>query len=118
MHLWVNQHDEGQTLPRATHGRGCEIFDADGRRYLDGSGGPALFSLGYSHPDVVEAISRQLERVQFAYSTTFTSDAIDGLAEAIWRAAGPELRHTGFVSGGSEAVETCLKIASDVKVVE
>jgi adenosylmethionine-8-amino-7-oxononanoate aminotransferase len=111
MHLWVNQHAEDQVLPRATHGHGCEIFDENGRRYLDGSGGPALFSLGYSHPDVVEAMTRQLQQVQFAYSTTFTSEAIDGLAEAIARAAGPELRHTSFVSGGSEAVETCLKIA-------
>jgi adenosylmethionine-8-amino-7-oxononanoate aminotransferase len=110
-HLWVNQHAPDQTLPRATHARGCEIFDDSGRRYLDGSGGPALFSLGYSHPEVVEAITRQLSQVQFAYSTTFTSDAIDGLAEAIAAAAGPELRHTSFVSGGSEAVETCLKIA-------
>jgi len=111
MHLWVNQHAAGEVLPRATHGRGCEIFDADGRRYLDGSGGPALFSLGYGHPDVVAAITRQLGQVQFAYSTVFTTEAIDGLALALARAAGPELRHTSFVSGGSEAVETCLKIA-------
>lgn len=111
MHLWVNQHAAGEVLPRAAHARGCEIFDSDGRRYLDGSGGPALFSLGYGHPDVTEAMRRQLEQVQFAYSTIFTSEAIDGLAEALAAAAGPELRHSSFVSGGSEAVETCLKIA-------
>lgn len=111
MHLWVNQHKRNETLPKVAHGKGSEIFDTDGKRYIDGSGGPALFSLGYSHPDVTEAISSQLSRVQFGYSATFSSDAIDGLAEAISDAAGPQLRHTSFVSGGSEAVETCLKIA-------
>jgi adenosylmethionine-8-amino-7-oxononanoate aminotransferase len=116
MHLWVNQHAPGETLPKVSHGRGCEVFDTEGRRYLDGSGGPALFSLGYSHPDVTEAIRAQLERIQYGYTTVFTSDAIDGLAEAIARAAGPELRHTSFVSGGSEAVETALKIARQYHV--
>lgn len=111
MHLWVNQHGQGETLPKVSHGAGCAVFDTDGRRYLDGSGGPALFSLGYSHPEIVEAITRQLSQIQFGYSTTFTSDAIDGLADAIAEGAGPSLRHTSFVSGGSEAVETCLKIA-------
>jgi len=74
MHLWVNQHQRDQRLPKATHGQGCEIFDDQGRRYLDGSGGPALFSLGYSHPEVNAAITEQLSKVQFGYSTTFTSD--------------------------------------------
>lgn len=111
MHLWVNQHGLGERLPKVSHGRGCEVFDETGRRHLDGSGGPALFSLGHAHPEVVEAITRQLSRIQFGYTTTFTSDAIDGLAEAIAELSGPALCRTSFVSGGSEAVETCLKVA-------
>ena len=111
MHLWVNQHRPDQALPRVTQGRGCEVFDDKGKRYLDGSGGPALFSLGYSHPEVNEAISEQMARIQFGYTTTFTSDAIDGLAEMIAEEAGPELKYTSFVSGGSEAIETALKVA-------
>lgn len=111
MHLWVNQHRRDQRLPRVTKGQGCEVFDETGKRYLDGSGGPALFSLGYSHPEVNEAISEQMARIQFGYSTTFTSDAIDALAEMIAEEAGPDLKYTSFVSGGSEAVETALKVA-------
>lgn len=111
MHLWVNQHQRDQRLPKAAHGQGCEIFDDQGRRYLDGSGGPALFSLGYAHPEVNAAISEQLSKIQFGYSTTFTSDAIDGLAEIIAEEAGPELKYTSFVSGGSEATETAIKVA-------
>lgn len=111
MHLWVNQHQPDQRLPRVTHGKGCEIFDDEGKRYLDGSGGPALFSLGYTHPEVNEAITEQLSRIQFGYSTTFTTDAIDGLADLIAEEAGPELKYTSFVSGGSEAIETALKVA-------
>ncbi|WP_366556500.1 aspartate aminotransferase family protein [Aquibaculum sediminis] len=111
MHLWVNQHRRDQRLPKVAHGQGCELFDDQGKRYLDGSGGPALFSLGYAHPEVNAAISEQLSRIQFGYSTTFTSDAIDGLAEMIAEEAGPELKYTSFVSGGSEATETAIKVA-------
>src|SRR5690625_1838797 len=91
MHLWVNQHRRNQRLPRVTKDRGWEVFDEHERRCLDGSGGPALFSLRYSHPEVNEAISEQMARIQFGYSTTFTSDAIDALAEMIAEEAGPEL---------------------------
>jgi adenosylmethionine-8-amino-7-oxononanoate aminotransferase len=111
MHLWLNQHGRDEVLPRISHGRGCEAFDENGKRYLDGSGGPALFSLGYSHPDVSDAITAQLRKIQFGYTTTFSSAAIDGLADLIAEEAGGDLKYTSFVSGGSEAVETALKVA-------
>jgi adenosylmethionine-8-amino-7-oxononanoate aminotransferase len=111
MHLWVNQHRRDEQLPRVSHGRGCEVFDESGKRYLDGSGGPALFSVGHAHPDVNEAIQKQLHRIQFGFTNTFTSDAIDELASMIADQADCDLKYTSFVSGGSEAVETALKVA-------
>lgn len=111
MHLWVNQHGREETLPKVSHGKGCEVFDVHGKRYLDGSGGPALFSLGYSNEYVTAAIKEQIDKIQFGYTTVFSSDPIDGLAETIAKRFGADLTYTSFVSGGSEAVETCLKIA-------
>jgi len=48
MHPWVGQQRSNDQLPRVSCGKGCDIFDDSGKRYLDGSGGPALFSLGYN----------------------------------------------------------------------
>jgi adenosylmethionine-8-amino-7-oxononanoate aminotransferase len=100
MHLWVGQHRSTDQLPRVSCGTGCEIFDDSGKRYLDGSGGPALFSLGYAYPKVNDAIISQLSQVQFGHTATFTSDAINGLAELIAEEAGGgvhmRLLQTGF----------------------
>ena len=43
-------------LPKVDYGQGCYIFDTDGKRYIDGSAGPAVYSLGHAHPEVNEAI--------------------------------------------------------------
>ncbi len=52
-----------EQFPRAVRGRGSYVFDAAGRRYLDGSGGPAVFCLGHGHPEVNAAIARQFEEI-------------------------------------------------------
>ena len=51
----------GASLPKLASGRGAWVYDVDGAEYLDGSGGPAVFCLGHAHPEVNEAIRRQLE---------------------------------------------------------
>ena len=98
-------------LPKVSHGEGCYVTDADGKRYLDGSGGPAVFSLGHSHPEVNAAIKEQLDRIAHGYRYSFTSDPLERLTELIQRQAGPGSDYVLFVSSGSEAVESALKIA-------
>jgi len=71
------------TLPKVSHGQGCYVFDSSGKRYIDGSGGPAVFSLGHSHPAVNDAIKQQLDRIAHGYRYTFTSDPINELNERI-----------------------------------
>ncbi|MCX7057259.1 MAG: aminotransferase class III-fold pyridoxal phosphate-dependent enzyme, partial [Proteobacteria bacterium] len=53
----------GAGLPRVAWGRGCYVHDTAGRRYLDASGGPAVFCLGHGHEEVNAAICQQLERI-------------------------------------------------------
>jgi len=108
---WDPAADAPFGLPRIASGRGSYVYDATGKRYLDASGGPAVFCLGHAHPEVNEAIERQLRRVAHGYRYTFTSDALEELQALIAAACGAELGAMVFVSGGSEAVESALKIA-------
>lgn len=108
---WDPAADAPFGLPRIAWGRGSYVYDATGKRYLDASGGPAVFCLGHAHPEVNEAIERQLRRVAHGYRYTFSSDALEELQALIAAACGAELGAMVFVSGGSEAVESALKIA-------
>jgi len=99
------------SLPKVSHGQACYVFDSSGKRYLDGSGGPAVFSLGHSHPEVNDAIKQQLDQIAHGYRYTFTSDPLLRLNEHIHAQVGPGFEHIAYVSSGSEAVEAALKIA-------
>ena len=100
-------------LPKIAYGKGSYLYDTEGRRYIDGSGGPAVFCLGHGNEEVNEAIKAQLDRVAHGYRYTFTSDPLEQLTEIVRRCcgAGSGLQRMIFVSSGSEAVESCLKIA-------
>ncbi len=97
-------------LPVAVSGAGVEIVDAEGRRYLDASGGAAVSCLGHGHPDVVAALRRQLDALAYAHTAFFTSEPAEQLADRLVTDAPPGLTHVYLVSGGSEAVEAALKM--------
>ncbi|HEX2582314.1 MAG TPA: aspartate aminotransferase family protein [Dongiaceae bacterium] len=96
-------------LPYIAFGRGCYLFDRDGKRYIDGSGGPAVFAMGHAHPEINMAIREQLHQIAHGYRLLFLSDPWIELAKQLQELTG--MPHVTFVSGGSEAVEACLKIA-------
>ncbi|QRQ84880.1 aspartate aminotransferase family protein [Cupriavidus oxalaticus] len=100
-----------QTLPVAVAGQGIELIDSEGRRYLDASGGAAVSCLGHAHPRVIEAIKAQLDTIAYAHTSFFTTEVSETLAETLAQAAPGDLDHVYFVSGGSEAVESALKLA-------
>jgi adenosylmethionine-8-amino-7-oxononanoate aminotransferase len=99
------------TLPKAVKGDGIYIIDSEGKRYLDASGGAAVSCLGHSDPDVRAAIVEQVERLAFAHTAFFTSEAAEALADLLIENAPPGLGWVYFVSGGSEAIEAALKMA-------
>ncbi|MEC3764550.1 aspartate aminotransferase family protein [Cupriavidus sp. SS-3] len=100
-----------QQLPVAVAGQGIELIDSTGRRYLDASGGAAVSCLGHGHPRVIEAIKAQLDTIAYAHTSFFTTEVSETLADTLARAAPGDLDHVYFVSGGSEAVESALKLA-------
>src|ERR1700677_4741443 len=98
-------------MPVAVSGSGVEIVDAEGRRYLDASGGAAVSCLGHGHPDVLTAMRRQLEALAYAHTSFFTTEAAERLADRLIEDAPPGISHVYLVSGGSEAIEAALKMA-------
>jgi adenosylmethionine-8-amino-7-oxononanoate aminotransferase len=100
-----------EKLPRIVRGAGSYLFDAAGKRYLDGSGGPAVFCIGHAHPEVNAAINEQLQQIAYAYRYLFTSSALEGLTETVLRLCGGEFQNIVYTGSGSEAMESALKIA-------
>ncbi len=98
-------------LPKVVRARGSYLWDATGKSYIDGSGGPAVYCLGHANAEVNRAICDQLDAIAHGYRYNFTSDALEELTEILRDRLGGSLREMVFVTGGSEAVESCLKIA-------
>jgi adenosylmethionine-8-amino-7-oxononanoate aminotransferase len=98
-------------LPRIVRGQGSYLFDTAGKRYLDGSGGPAVFCLGHAHPEVNAAITQQLNEIAYAYRYLFTSSALENLTETVLQLCGGGFQDIVYTGSGSEAVESALKIA-------
>ena len=101
----------GDSLPVAAGGRGIEIIGADGKSYIDASGGAAVSCLGHGHPAVNAAIRAQLDQLAYAHTSFFTTDVAERLADDLTDFAPPGLGHVYYVSGGSEAMEAALKMA-------
>ena len=97
--------------PTAVSGRGIFIRDETGKDYIDASGGAAVSCLGHSHPDVIAAMRAQLDRLEYAHTSFFTTQAAEELADDLAAHAPTGLGHVFYVSGGSEAIEAALKLA-------
>jgi adenosylmethionine-8-amino-7-oxononanoate aminotransferase len=98
-------------LPTAVGGEGVHLIDREGKRYIDASGGAAVSCLGHGHPEVRAAMHRQIDELAYAHTSFFTTDVAESLADHLVEHAPGDLSHVYFVSGGSEAVETALKMA-------
>jgi len=100
-----------RSFPVAVGGEGTTLVDADGKRYLDASGGAAVSCLGHGHPDVRAAMHAQIDRLAYAHTSFFTTEVAETLADTLVEDAPEGIGHVYFVSGGSEAVEAALKMA-------
>ena len=98
-------------LPKVVRAKGSYLWDAEGRQYIDGSGGPAVYCLGHANEEVNAAVMAQMGAIAHGYRYNFTTDALEELTEIIRSHCGGTLREMVYVTGGSEAVESCLKIA-------
>ncbi len=99
------------TPPRAVSGQGVWLTDAQGRKYIDASGGAAVSCLGHGHPDVLAAMHSQIDQLAYAHTSFFTTGVAEELASHLVSNAPQGMSHAYFVSGGSEAMEATLKMA-------
>jgi adenosylmethionine-8-amino-7-oxononanoate aminotransferase len=97
--------------PVAVRGDGIYIEDASGKRYIDASGGAAVSCLGHNNREVADAVKVQVDRLEYAHTSFFTTEAAEQLADMLIADAPPGLGSVYFVSGGSEGVEAALKMA-------
>ena len=107
-HLFYLNDVKRPAIDRAV---GSMIYTKDGRRFLDGSSGPLAVNIGHSHPRVLQAMRDQLETTTFAYRMHFVNETTEALAHELAAVMPGELERVFFVSGGSEAVEACIKVA-------
>jgi adenosylmethionine-8-amino-7-oxononanoate aminotransferase len=98
-------------LPTAVSAEGAWITDADGTRYLDGAGGAIVVNVGHGVASVIAAIGEQLERTQYVHPTVFTTRSVEAYAEEVAAILPMDDARIFPVSGGSEAVETAVKMA-------
>ena len=100
-----------QRRPVLDQARGVYIWDVDGKRYLDGSSGAMVCNIGHSNERVLDAMRRQMEKATFGYRLHFETEASEKLAAKTAALCPEGLNRVFFVSGGSEAVESALKLA-------
>jgi len=107
----VFHRDPRNRYPLAVRGDGAYLIDAQGKRYLDASGGAAVSCLGHSDRAVVEAIQQQLDVLPYAHTSFFSNAPMEQLADALVERSAGAFDKVYFVSGGSEAIEAALKLA-------
>jgi adenosylmethionine-8-amino-7-oxononanoate aminotransferase len=100
-----------RSLPTAVSADGAWITDSAGKRYLDGAGGAIVVGVGHNDRALIDAATAQLAKTQYTHGTVFTTEALETYADELT----PLLPLTDAriypVSGGSEAVETAIKMA-------
>jgi adenosylmethionine-8-amino-7-oxononanoate aminotransferase len=102
--------------PMVERGEGVYLYDTEGRRYLDGSGGAIVVNVGHGVREIADAMARQAAQAAYAHPTVFTSRPAEAYAAALAEVVPlPDARFF-FLSSGSEAVETAIKLARQVQV--
>jgi adenosylmethionine-8-amino-7-oxononanoate aminotransferase len=102
--------------PLVDRAEGIYLWDQNGRRMIDGSSGAMVVNIGHGNRQVLDAMKQQLDRVTFAYRLHFENQPAEDLARRLAALMPEGMDKVFFVSGGSEAVESCLKLARQYAV--
>ena len=107
-----------KAFPSAVRGEGVYIWDTDGKRYLDFSGSAAVNFIGHGVPEISAAMAEQARQLEFVHTSQFTTPVAEEYARELLEFAGENFRGGAvyFTCGGSESVETALKLARQYQV--
>ena len=115
-HLWMHfsrmgSYSETSDIPVMVRGEGHYVFDANGKRYIDGLSGLFTSSLGHGRADIAEASRSQIETLEYFPLWTYAHPRAIELAEKLASLAPGDLNRVFFTTGGGEAVESAWKLA-------
>jgi adenosylmethionine-8-amino-7-oxononanoate aminotransferase len=115
-HLWLHfsrmgAYGEGADIPVIVRGDGCHVWDEHGKQYFDGLSALFCVNIGHGRADIAAAGARQAEQLGFFTNWSYAHPPSIELAARIASLAPGDLNRVFFTSGGSEAVETTLKLA-------
>ncbi len=108
---YVFYRNQNWIYPRIERGEGIYLIGEDGKRYIDACSGSAVANIGHGNKEVAEFAKEHIERIAFTHLSRWTVDSIEKCAERIANWCPEGLNHVYFVSGGSEATETAIKMA-------
>jgi len=100
-----------QPRPFLDRGEGIYLYDTEGKTYIDGSSGAMVSNIGHSNPRVLAAMKAQMDKATFGYRLHFQTEPSEKLASMTAKLMPKGLDRVFFVSGGSEAVESAIKLA-------
>jgi adenosylmethionine-8-amino-7-oxononanoate aminotransferase len=110
-HSFVFYRKLNRTFPLAVSAKGIYVFDADGKRYLDASGGAVVMNIGHSVEDVARGVADQVRELAYVNGTQFTNRPAEELAAELAEVLPGTLKYSYFLSSGSEAIEASVKLA-------
>jgi adenosylmethionine-8-amino-7-oxononanoate aminotransferase len=123
-HVWPHSAEldwedlsSGEGIKIFVEGHACTLVDTHGREYLDALAGLFLVNVGHGRTSIAEAMGRQAAKLAYVAASNYTSVPAVELAERLAELAPGDLERVFFCSGGSEAVETALKIAKQVQAM-
>ncbi len=94
-----------------SHGKGVYVWDTSGERYLDGSGGPLCVSVGHATDEILDKMKLQAQKISFVHATHGTTEAVESFARKVVEMCPQNLTKVLPCSGGSEAMESAIKLA-------
>jgi adenosylmethionine-8-amino-7-oxononanoate aminotransferase len=105
-------------FPSAVRGEGVFLWDREGKKYLDLAGSAAVNFIGHGVKEIAAAMAEQAANLEFAHSSQFTTPIAEEFAGELLGFAGEHFRGGSvyFTSGGSESIETALKLARQYQV--
>ena len=114
-HLWMHftriGDDPRAPVPIIVSGEGCYVYDADGKRYLDGLSALYCVNVGHGRPELARRPRRRCGELDFFTTWSYAHPRAIELATRIAELAPGDLNRVFFTSGGSEAVESAIKLA-------
>jgi len=102
--------------PSIVRGEGIYLFDDQGRKYTDATGGPLVCTLGHGVPEMAAAMAEQARKVAFVYRFDFTTPELEACCRRICEKTGGVMDRVFTVAGGSEAVEIAVKLARKYQI--